>query len=97
MYFHYIVIINVAKQVYVYHYSSNDYTEMNSARDKFVESLHGLTRLDGMHMLKTNSPSFESVQSMDPYFKGMIEINDLDEFRGKYILYLEAIGMLKNV
>lgn len=97
MYFHYIVIINVAKQVYVYHYSSNDYTEMNSARDKFVESLHGLTRLDGMHMLKTNSPSFESVQSMDPYFKGMIEINDLDEFRGKYILYLEEIGMLKNV
>ncbi|WP_338232637.1 hypothetical protein [Companilactobacillus muriivasis] len=96
MYYHYIVIIDVAKQPYVYHYSSNDYSEVSEARGRFVDSLDGLTKLYGLHMLTTDAASFESVQLMDPYFKGMIVIDDLDEFRKKYLLYLDEIGLLEE-
>ncbi|MFC6177371.1 hypothetical protein ACFQAV_11000 [Companilactobacillus huachuanensis] len=95
-YFHYIVIIDVAKKPYVYHYSSDDYSEVSAAREIFINSLHGLRKMFGMHMLTTDAASFESVQLMDPYFKGMTVIDDLDEFREKYLLYLDEIGWLEK-
>lgn len=96
MYFHYIIIIDVEEKTYVYHYSSQSGEEMNKGRERFSQSIKGLTKLYGMHMLKTDGPSFESVQAMDPYFKGMIAIEDLKKFREKYVLYLDSINLLKE-
>lgn len=93
-YYHFIVIIDVAKQTYVYHYSSKNSKEVSEARGKLRQSLDGLPMICGLHMLTTDAASFESVQTMDPYFKGMVEINDLAEFREKFILYLEEFGLM---
>lgn len=94
-YYHFIIIIDVAKQTYVYHYSSQDQAKLSKAREKFRQSLDGLPLIFGLHMLTTDEASFESVQAMDPYFKGMIEVNDLKEFRKKFILYLDEFGLNK--
>lgn len=88
-YFHYIVIIESDGKDYAYHYSSKIFSEVEEHMDLLNESIKGLKKIYGMHMLQTDSKSFQSVQQMDPYFKEMIITDNIDEFSERYKYYLD--------
>ncbi|WP_125591158.1 hypothetical protein [Companilactobacillus jidongensis] len=88
-YFHYIVIIESDGKDYAYHYSSKIFSEVEEHMNLLRGSIEGLQRIYGMHMLQTDSKSFESVQKMDPYFKGMNITDNIEEFSERYKYYLD--------
>ncbi|KRK79003.1 hypothetical protein FD03_GL001364 [Companilactobacillus nodensis DSM 19682 = JCM 14932 = NBRC 107160] len=92
-YFHYIVIIEVDENDYAYHYSSSVRADVSAHIEQLDRSIGDVKKLYGMHMLKTNDKSFESVQKMDPYFEGMIITEDTEEFSKKYRYYIEHLNL----
>ena len=88
MYFHYIAIFDYNGNTYAYHISSSDPQERNSKVQVFLDLLADKPLTFGIHQLATGDSSFKSIQTMDPYFNGMIVIDDVHEFINLYNSYL---------
>ncbi|AKP67663.1 hypothetical protein [Companilactobacillus ginsenosidimutans] len=96
MYFHLIILFDYNGIEYAYHKSSDRLDVTEDYKKDLFNRIAGMPNYFGAHMLKTNSPTFKSVQDMDPYFKNMKVINDLDEFYKIYSEYIQNPVLMQN-
>lgn len=81
MFTHFIALSKLSGQEFAYHYSSDTAGEIINARDKFMDRSASTSEvIYSIHALKTDSPSFESVKKMDPYFVDVKPYESVSEF-----------------
>ncbi|WP_125580647.1 hypothetical protein [Levilactobacillus cerevisiae] len=82
MYTHLVVYTRIKGVALAYHLATSN--EDAQKFDRAVERLNQNTEVTGsdhaIHILGTDSPSFTSIQNMDPYFADVKEVTDLAEF-----------------
>lgn len=67
---------------YVYDFSSEDRKEILTKRKYIIKraSLTNLSSLFTLHIIQSDSHSFDSIRKIDSYFKDVIEIDTFDSF-----------------
>lgn len=81
MFTHFIALSKLSDIEIAYHFSSDTTDEIISVRDKFMDRSVSISDAAySIHALKTDSPSFESVKKMDPYFTDVKPFNSVDGF-----------------
>lgn len=79
---HLIAFAQVGKEKIAYHFSSKDQDKILDKQDVITNSplFPKYSSAFSLHVLKTESESFESVGDMDPYFKDVTVKDDFSEF-----------------
>ncbi|WP_258115809.1 hypothetical protein [Levilactobacillus yiduensis] len=82
MYRHVIAYSVYPGGAYAYHFATADLkgTATSKAIARLGQHERDADHHYGLHVFNTEAASFASVQAMDPYFEGCLEITDLDEF-----------------
>jgi len=82
MFRHFIVYSELDGVAFAYHFSTSDRTGQEIGKAWARLQAHTTVQGDAyaIHVLGTDSPTFTSVQDMDPYFANVKEITDLAEF-----------------
>lgn len=77
---HLVALTKLSGKDFAYHYATDDVkkfiekkSELGNVPDKFLS-------LFSIHVIKTSSQDFESIQKMDAYFESTREIESLEEF-----------------
>lgn len=90
---HLIALSKLSDKEFAYHYATDDIKEFIEKKAELVNIPERLLPLFSVHIVKTDSKDFESVQRMDPYFESAVEIKSTKEF----IYYLQSNSALNSV
>ena len=82
MYKHLIAYSLYPGGAYAYHFATADLTgkTVGEAIARLGQHERDADHHYGLHVFNTEAASFASVQAMDPYFAGCLEITNLDDF-----------------
>lgn len=77
---HLVVLTKVSGKDFAYHYATNDVKKFAKKKAELENIPDQFLSLASIHVIKTTSKDFESIQKMDPYFESTVEIKSLREF-----------------
>lgn len=80
MFVHLIALAKLGEKSLAYHYASQSKSDILAKQQSLSEVVKSLQGVASIHVLKTESASFESVQQMDPYFIGVSVYEDMPDF-----------------
>ena len=77
---HLVALTKLSGKDYAYHYATDDVKKFVEKKAELGNVPDKLLSLFSIHVIKTSSKDFESIQKMDPYFESTKEVKSLEEF-----------------
>lgn len=77
---HLLALAKLPGEDFAYHYATDDIEAFFKKKDELANVPEQVRSLISIHVVKTSSKDFESIQRMDPYFAGTTEVKSLQAF-----------------
>lgn len=96
-----VVLVTIDNEILAYRYASNDIDELLEQEKRVDEKVKNIPLSFSSHTLSTSGPSIQSLQEEDPYFDGIIDYTNFEEFlkvveKKSMISDEEVAGYLKS-